>query len=412
MQSLGFRASRAGKFAGGCILLLALASTSAAAQAVSSGVFWAFSPPVAADDTREFAVIPTVGLLESFTDNVGLTPTGQKADFITRPIAGANVNVRSGFLTAAVSGHVFYDAYASQTNLSGLGADATGTASYVVMPDFLSIDAQGITANTNGSTFGTPATDRVGTGSRVQVSTYNIGPHLTTTIDDFADLDVVGRFAQVFYNRPNASTFNVPTGSTILEGGAILDTADRFRGYESVTNIQYARDDHNFEAYNGLQSFFVQVAPQIRLVGRGGYDDATQPGIVNIKAPMWSGGVEVTINQQSKITVETGERFNHAAWAADVHLQFSDAFSAVGRYTETLEPPQLQLSSSFVSFTTSVAQSPRGCERARILDQRQSRQPDIPQQAGEFHLIYAWEGQILEFTVQLGRPVSASGQCA
>src|ERR1019366_7374485 len=173
----------------------------------------------------------------------------KKADFITRPIVGADLDVRSGPITATVSGHVFYDAYASQGNLSGLGEDATGIGSYVLVPDFLSVDAQGVLANTNGSTFGTPATDRVGTGSRVQLATYNVGPHLTTTLDDFADLDVVGRFAQVFYNRPPGSTFNLPAGSTFVSGAATADTGERYGGYESVSNVQYERDDHHFEAY-------------------------------------------------------------------------------------------------------------------------------------------------------------------
>ena len=392
------RVGRDSKFAWCCVLLFVAGTSSGAyAQAVSASTFWAFERPHDTGDTREFAVTPSVGLLESFTDNVGLASTNKKADFITRPIVGADVDVRSGPITATVSGHVFYDAYASQGNLSGLGEDATGVGSYVLVPDFLSVDAQGVLANTNGSTFGTPATDRVGTGSRVQLATYNVGPHLTTTLDDFADLDVVGRFAQVFYNRPTGSTFNLPAGSTFLSGAATADTGERYGGYESVSNVQYERDDHHFEAYSGLQSFFVQVAPQIRIVGRGGYDNVVQPGIVNIKAPIWSGGAEFSINEQSKITVETGERFNHAAWAADVHLQFSDAFYAVGRYIETLEPPQIQFNSSFGDFITTTAQVPIGVSPASFSVNGNLDNQTSLNKTAEFHLIYNWEGQTLEY---------------
>jgi hypothetical protein len=404
MQLSGVRrAGRGVNFAWGsiCALLFVVgASSSAYAQAVSSGVFWAFAPPTEVEDTREFAVTPTVGLLESFTDNVNVSSTDKKADFITRPIVGADMNVRSGPMTATVSGHVFYDIYANQGNLSGFAADATGIGSYVLVPSFLSIDAQGVLANTNGSTFGTPAVERAGTGSRVQLATYNIGPHLTTTLDDFADLDVIGRFAQAFYNQPPGSTFNVPTGSTFFQGAAGADTGDRYGGYESLTNGQYARDDHGFEAYSGLQSFFVQVAPQIRIIGRGGYDRVMQPGIVNIKAPIWSGGAEVSINEQSKITVETGERFNHAAWAADVHLQFSDEFYALGRYTETLEPPQIQFNSSFVNFVATSTQIPIGVSPATFTFNGNLDNQTSLNKLAEFHLVYDWEGQSVEYQTQ------------
>ena len=399
MQHSGVGRAGRGKFAWGCILLFVVgASSSAHAQAVSSGLFWAFERPIDITDTREFAVTPTVGLLETFTDNAGLLPTNKKADVITRPVVGADLDVRSGSVTATVSGHVFYDAYASEGNSSGFGADATGTGSYVLVPDFLSVDGQGIFANTNGSTFGTPATDRVGTGSRVELSTYNIGPHLTTTLDDFADLDVVGRFAQVFYSTPAGSTFNVPTASTFEQGLASLDTGDRYGGYESLSNGQYQRDDHGFEAYSGMQSFFVRVVPQVRIIGRGGYDDVVQPGIVNIKAPIWSGGVEVTINEQSKLTVETGERFNHSAWAADLHLQISDALYAVGSYNETLEPPQIQFSSSFVNFVAASAQVPVGVAAPTFSVNGNLDNQTSLNKIASVRVVYDWEGQSLEYS--------------
>ena len=197
MQSLGFRASRAGKFAGGCVFLLAMASTGASAQSVFSGILE--RPPAGAPapliDTRDFSISPLVGLQETFTDNALLTSTDKKSDFITRPMVGAEVNVHGPF-TASLVGHAYYDAYASQSQLSGFSGDAQGTANYAVIPEFLSIDANAMLMNASVSTFGTPAINRVGTANQITIATYDIGPHLTTTLDDFADVDVLGRFAQ------------------------------------------------------------------------------------------------------------------------------------------------------------------------------------------------------------------------
>src|SRR3569832_152999 len=148
MQSLGFRASRAGKFAGGCVFLLAMASTGASAQSVFSGilerppVFGPTGPGTTAEtpapliDTRDFSVSPLVGLQETVTDNALLTSTNKKFDLSTRPRLGAEVNVRGPF-TASVIGHAYYDAYASQSQLSGLSGDALANANYSVFSVFL-----------------------------------------------------------------------------------------------------------------------------------------------------------------------------------------------------------------------------------------------------------------------------------
>ena len=399
-----WRAGRAGNFAGGCVLLFAVgASSGASAQAFSSGAGFfpgTFAQTGQAADTRDFSVVPLVGLQESFTDNALLTPTNKQYDFITRPMLGADVNVQGGPATATVAGEVFYDAYAREGQLSGWSAAGQGVGSYSLVPNFLTIDGDGVLTNTNGSTFGDPAIDRVGTANRVQLATYDVGPRLTTTLDDFADLSVVGRFAQIFFGNPNASTIGLPTDSTILQGTASLDTAQRYAGYESVTNAQFEKDDHGFQTYGADQSFFVSVAPQIRIIGRGGYDDVTQPGIVNISAPLWSGGVEFTINQQSKITVEGGERFNHSAYAANLHLQLSDKLYAEGRYYETLVPDQLQINSAFTDFVTQTAQIPiQLASNTFTVNGNLDGEISLNKEA-DFHLVYIWEGQTVDFQAQ------------
>ena len=175
-------------------------------------------------DTRDFSVTPSVGLQETFTDNALLTPTDKKYDFITRPMVGADIAVHGPF-EATITGHAYYDAYVNNDQLSGLSGDAQGSGVYTLIPSFLTVEGNGMLMNTSVSTFGTPAINRVGPANQIQLATYDIGPHLTTTVDDFADLNVMGRFAQVFFgNTPGstvANTIGIPFDSTILEGFAL-----------------------------------------------------------------------------------------------------------------------------------------------------------------------------------------------
>jgi uncharacterized protein (PEP-CTERM system associated) len=348
-------------------------------------------------DTRDFAVIPMVGLQEAFTDNAFLTQNNKQYDFITRPMVGADVRSQGGPLVADVSAHAFYDAYAREGDLSGFAADAQGIGTYTLVPAFLTIDANGFLTNTYVTSFGVAAQDRVGAANRVQVADYSVGPHMTTTVGDFADLNVIGRFSQIFFGNPNDSTAPVPTDSTIEQGTATLDTDSRFAGFQFVTGAQYIRDDHNFESYGAQQSAFVNITDDLRVIARGGYDAATDPGIVDIHAPMWSAGLEYTINPQSKISVERGERFNHVAWAADLRLQLSDRIYVDGHYSEMLQPDQLQINSNFTTFVTDATVLP-----APLVQNTFGITNDLNGQVSlnkfaNLNIAYDWEGDRINF---------------
>jgi uncharacterized protein (PEP-CTERM system associated) len=348
-------------------------------------------------DTRDLAVIPMVGLQEAFTDNALLTQNNKEYDFITRPMVGAEVRSQGGPLVGNVSAHAFYDIYAREGDLSGFAADAQGIATYTLVPAFLTIDANGFLTNTYVTSFGVAAQDRVGLANRVQVADYSIGPHVTTTVGDFADLNAIGRFSQVFFDNPNNGTALIPADSTIEQGIATLDTANRFAGFQFVTAAQYVRDDHNFESYGATQSAFVNIMDDLRVIARGGYDAATDPGIVDIHAAMWSAGLEYTINPQSKISVERGERFDHVAWTADLHLQLSDRIYVDGHYNEMLQPDQLQINSSFTNFVTDATVLP-----APLVQNTFGITNDLNGQVSlnkfaNLNIAYDWEGDRITF---------------
>ena len=133
----------------------------------------------------------------------------------------------------------------------------------------------------------------------------------------------------------------------------------RYLGYESITNAQVERDDHGFQSYNAQQAFYVGIFPQVRLIARGGYDNVMEPGIVNISAPMWSGGA---LNIPS--TSCRGFRSSPASATTippgpPIYIcSFSMHLYASGRYFEAIQPNQLQINSSFVNFIAPTAQLP------------------------------------------------------
>ena len=365
-------------------------------------------------DNRELAVTPLIGLQESFTDNAFLSSTDKQYDFITRPMAGAEVVSQGGPIIGRFLGHVYYDAYAREGSLSGFSADAQTYGSYTLVPAFLSIDAQGFLTNTYVTSFGVAADDRSGLANRAQVADYSIGPHVTTTVGDFADLNVIGRFSQIFFDNQNGGSALIPTDSTVEQGAATMDTDSRFSNFQFVTALQYARDDHGFEGYGGLQSAFVNITDDLRAIARGGYDAATAAGIVDIHAPVWSAGLEYTINPQSKITVERGERFNHVAWAADLHLQLSDKIFATGRYSEVLQPNQLQIGNSFTDFVSQISTLPQPLVPGTFAINNDLNNQISLNKFAQLDLVYQFENDTVDFGAywndQLFLPLNQHGQ--
>ena len=216
----------------------------------------------------------------------------------------------------------------------------------------------------------------------------------------FADLDVAGRFAQVFYDNPTGSTVGVPPSSSILAGAMAIDTAQRYQGYQLTTNALIEQDDHDFQAYNFQQSAFIRIFPSFRLIGRGGYDSVEQPGIVNIREAMWSAGGEYNFGvnpgfPDSTVSVEYGERFGHSAWRGDLYLQISDRFYAQGRYFESIQPNQLQINTAFTSFALATVQLPTALSSSQFqINGNIDNQTALNKQA-EVVLVYTWPDQSL-----------------
>lgn len=393
-----------GRF-GACVLASAVTVTFAA-----SAPAWA-AAPTEAPDTRPFSLTPTVGLQESYTDNALLTASNRHSDFITRLMAGAKLAMREGRLQGSASGNFFYDRYANRGGLSGWSLFANGVGSYDIVSDFLALDVDGNVTNGYVSTFGTSAINRAGTVGRVQLSTYDVGPTLTTTVGHFADLKALARFSQVLYaNADGSPNVVLPADSTIEQATAKLDTDDRFAGYQLRSVAAYERDDHGFELANFEQSAFVRLLPQLRLILRGGYERITEKNLIDISDPIWSAGFEVTINRHSKLSAEGGERYGHTNWTLNMLLQLSDRLFATARYSEALEPSQIRINSAYTSYLDNVARLPEPLIPANFTINGNLYNQASFDKTAEIRLAYKWDIQTLSASAQWSdRRFTASG---
>jgi uncharacterized protein (PEP-CTERM system associated) len=308
-------------------------------------------PPQTNILSRPFVIVPTVGLQETFTDNVDLSEHPE-SDFITRLTAGATAQVDHGRLTGHLNGQGFYDRYARHPSFSGWSVNADAQATYAIVRDRLSIEAAGNISDEDASLFNGSAIDRSGTPGRTRISVYYIGPKLTTDIRDFAKLTAAGRVGQVHYSADDNSQepFQLPSNDTFLQGLARLDTGERVRPYQLLTTSVIEKDNRDYSSANLVQSVFYRVRPGVRVLGRAGYERVRQQGVANIDSPVLSVGLEFRPNEDSRVTVEGGERYNRSAWALRADVRLAPRFRLFARHTEVLAPDQIHLANDFDEF--------------------------------------------------------------
>lgn len=303
-------------------------------------------------DTRGFSLTPTLGLEAAVTDNVLLTDQDRKSDFLARALLRLDSLLNHGRTVGRLTVEGFYDWYARTSSFNGASVNADGDASLSLVPDVLSLDVHGVVTNGRTTTFGSPAIDRAGVDGRLQVAVWDIGPRLTTKLGDFADLQGVARFSQVYYWGASGSqiTTPIPQDDNIVQVVGRIDTGKRMHGYELLTIAQFEKDEHGYQQVNAVQSLYVNVDPAVRLIGRAGYERVEQQNISTIDAPLLSAGFEFTPNDTSRITIEGGERFHRGAWSAQADVSLADHLYLAGQYSEAVQPDQVFVANSFQEF--------------------------------------------------------------
>lgn len=348
---------------------------------------------------RGFAIVPTVGLEAAVTDNVALTENNRKTDFLLRALIGIDAVLNRGRTTGELSVRTFYDQYARMNDFNGYSLELNGVAALALVPDVFSLEAHGTITNGRTINFGTPAIDRAGVTGRVQYSLWDVDGKLDGKLGGLADFGGIGRFSQIYYSAADKSHINtpLPPDDSLWQAAVRIDTAKRLRAYQLVTVAKYEADDHGYNTVGALQSVYVRLGPKVRLIARAGYEHTEQQGVTNIDAPVLSAGFEVTPNANSKISVEGGERYHRANWAAHAEASFADHIFLYGDYGEALQPDPVSVAKSFQEFVDESLSLPSPLTRTRFTVQDNIYTQTSFYKAGDLRLVLANPRTSLEF---------------
>ncbi|CAN7390461.1 TIGR03016 family PEP-CTERM system-associated outer membrane protein [Phenylobacterium sp. LjRoot219] len=311
------------------------------------------APPPPREARPEIIFEPEIGIEGTFTDNAELTSDDRKSDFIARVALGLTGDIDRGRTTGWLRAFGYYDQYFNNSSLSGWTLSSDAFINYDVVKDIFAIQAGASYSDQYVSVLGVPTTERAGAPGRARVGLYYVGPELTTQVRSFADLYAAGRIGQVFYTESDGSDVeDLPADDTFLQLGARLDTGARGRVLQSVSTAKFSATDSKYRSTSLVQSAYIRVAPMVRLIARGGYERVRQTGVVNIDAPMFSAGVELRPNADSRLSLEGGNRYDRPAWAASADWRISRTLLFTARYWEVLAPNQLQVVDAFADFVS------------------------------------------------------------
>jgi uncharacterized protein (PEP-CTERM system associated) len=320
-------------------------------------------------------IIPTLGIEETYTDNLRLTPTNKQSDFATVLTPGVIINGvgARGRLDLTYSlQSIYHTQEGAQNELNHL-LNASATAEMVEKLAY--VDARASIQQLNTSVLGPQAVSNVNiTGNRTTAKTFLVSPYLRRTFGSEAEglarytYSVVdsdsGNFRQTEGNRVDLSLASGP--SYRLYTWNITAYTDQIKGRTTA--------DTEFSAINATGRRLISY--NLYLTSSVGYEKNNYVSIggAPTSGVSWSTGIDWMPTPRTRLAGTIGQRYYGDSYSFDFnHRARITVWSA--RYSEeiTTTREQLLLPTSFSTAgyldSLFVTRFPDPIERQRVVQQ-------------------------------------------
>ena len=276
---------------------------------------------------------PSIGLDETWSDNINLAPAGSaRSDFVTTISPSLRLTRYGPRLTVnfVYNPQLLY--YARGSYGSQLRNNLAAIANAALIENLLFFDARVSVTQTNVSPFGTLAADSVnGSANRAESRSYSLGPtlrsHFGKDLSYSAGYHYTGSSANnnaYAANHSTAAFAEIESGTTYADVGYGADVSRSDQTYGSAGQI--------VQETAGATLTYV-LTPTIHLRGRLGYDRNSYPttGQPDLKGPSYSGGFDWNPSQHTQFSAQVGHRYFGPT--ANISLREStNRFSVAARY--------------------------------------------------------------------------------
>lgn len=300
------------------------AALSAAGLASLSGL------PAQANDWR---VVPRLNVSETYTDNVTLSETNKRSDFVTAITPGVTLEREGARLRARVDysfqALLHSNNQSSNNSFHQLNANATAE----LLADHLFVDGRAIVAQQNLSLLGTQSVDNINTtGNRASTRSFYLSPYYRTTFGNLAAFEA--RYAADYVSVNTGGLGNSKSNQVDL----ILKSGPHYN--RSAWNVTYRQqkidyseriNETKFQSLIGSGRY--QFMPRWSVLGSVGYENNSYSSTqTDTKGPLWSAGFGWNPSIRTSLEATVGHRyfgptrsflFDHRTRATRWHVGYS-----------------------------------------------------------------------------------------
>ncbi|HUN51561.1 MAG TPA: TIGR03016 family PEP-CTERM system-associated outer membrane protein [Candidatus Sulfotelmatobacter sp.] len=280
--------------------------------------------------SREWTIVPSVTVGETYNDNVNLAPKGQaQADFITTVQPGLLISATGPRLNLSLNYNPFINYYARGTTASPqILQNLIGTGRIQLVPEWFSVDAgASINQQTVNNTGAIVTTNLTNSSNSQTVQSYHISPDLKHQFGDLLISDTNYSFGSTIVGGDLiAPTVTHSLSETVSNGPAFGNLSWSAKASSSRTNSESgtgttdplagtSSKDDLAEADLGYALGFIGL-PGLSAIGTFGYEDLTDPSLFgDLSGLYWNGGFQYQPNQILSLKFTYGRRYNQPNYA-------------------------------------------------------------------------------------------------
>ncbi len=308
--------------------------------------------PVRASPGPNLRVTGQVGVSEEFTTNAGLLNGGGRHgfDFITAVQPGVSILDTSQRLQVNLDYEPIGQIYARNTEFSQFQQQFSGAVQATALPGWLYVDVRGsVSQQAVFGGLGPASTVALSPDNRQTLSDVSISPYVTRGLGGAGILQAGIGYIYSATDSPvqAGQTSNAPNGLGAY-GSSYLATKRAFASYTTGEDFGRLRnaigtDDDFYDGAGALaggrrvlvnDDLSYAATRLVTLLGEVGYEDLAYPrSLYFYSGPIGSGGVRLTPNRDSSLTLEYRYVDGYGSLYAQGSIQVSPRIRVFGGYS-------------------------------------------------------------------------------
>ena len=337
--------------------------------------FGAVPPGPPGPPARAWTIVPSLGISETFNDNIFFTSRNRRSDWITNVDAGLAAAVDTARLQGGLNSQVGYSYFANTNRQSGLTLSGAGNFLLTVVPDLFFVSAAG-NASTQpfGQILNPQAQTQADSGNLFRTYSFQVSPYGLYRFGGTATAFAGYVFRYVDQNPVNSRSFT--QGLSPFEQELLQRARSFSSSYSAHQLYAGARTGEDFGrlamqgtvsgtwfeggglydgAYRNLAlletryAFLRGVAGLVEI----GYEQQrfnTAPR-TDIEGPVWAVGARLTPTPDSLIIIKYGRRDGFNAWRVNGNWAVGVRTTVFATYEEKLTTSALS-AGDLLSTTT------------------------------------------------------------